>query len=148
MRYLDKFQLLNKSELELFNRLKEATPALNVFVQVSMSQVFFMFPNRKDTFSKLGEIGRKSIDFLLCREDTSIVAAIELNGPKHEAPRQAESDAKKRAALEEAGIPLMIYTPDNLPDVQTIRQTLAPLIVERHVYEEKRRGEVQKKAPK
>jgi hypothetical protein len=116
MKYLDKFQLLNKSELELFNRLEEAVPKLIVFAQVSMSQVFYLNPKRRDTFSKLGEIGRKSIDFVLCRrDDTSIVAAIELNGPKHDEPGQAESDQKKRAALEDAGIPLMIYMPNNLP---------------------------------
>ena len=148
-KYLDKFQLLNKTELELFNRLCEAVPALIVFAQVSMSQVFFLHPRQKDTFAKLGEIGRKSIDFLLCRrDDTSIVAAVELNGPTHEKPEQAESDTKKRAALEEAGIPLMIYTPDALPDVATIRKTMAPLIVDRRKYEAEKQERIQKKAPK
>jgi very-short-patch-repair endonuclease len=148
-KYLDKFQLLNKSELELFNRLEEAMPKLIVFAQVSMSQVFYLHPRQRDTFSKLGEIGRKSIDFLLCRrDDTSIVAAIELNGPKHEEPEQIESDKKKRAALKEAGIPLMIYTPDALPDIATIRKTMAPLIVDRRKYEEEKLERIQKKAPK
>lgn len=147
--YMDKFNLLNKTELELFNRIQEATPALLVFSQVSMSQVFFFHPRARDTFSKLGEVGRKSIDFLLCRrDDTSIVAAIELNGPTHERPAQQVSDVKKRAALEEAGIPLMIYTPDQLPDVDTIRRTIAPLIVERLKYEAEKRERMHKKPPK
>lgn len=146
-RYFDKFRLMNKAELELFNRLQEAMPALLVFSQVSMSQVFhFNRWDNRGTFSKLGEIGRKSIDFLICRrDDTSIVAAIELNGPTHDEEKQKISDAKKRQALEEAGIPLMVYTPDNLPDVATIRRTMAPLIVERRSYEEAKRARLQKK---
>lgn len=147
-RYLDKFWLMNKTELELFNRLQEAMPALLVFSQVSMSQVFHFNPRARDTYSKLGEVGRKSIDFLICRRhDTSIVAAIELNGPTHEREKQKVSDEKKRAALEEAGIPLMVYTPDELPDVQTIRRTMAPLIVDRHSYEAEKLERLQKKTP-
>jgi hypothetical protein len=145
-KYLDKFQLLNKSEFELYQRIQEAAPKLICFCQVSMSQVFFFFPGRKDTFTKLGEIGRKSIDFLLCRQDdTSIVAAIELNGPRHGEADQKISDEKKKAALEEAGIPLLVFTPNPLPDVKTIRDALAPMMVERRKYEAEKKERIQKK---
>ena len=97
-RYMDKFQLLNKGEQELYKRLKEAAPALIVFSQVSMSQIFHITPDRKRM--QLNEIGRKSVDFLLCREDTSILLAIELNGAHHEEERQKFSDDQKRKAQE------------------------------------------------
>ena len=38
--YRDKFRLLNNTELALYRRLTEAVPAMLVFSQVSMSQLF------------------------------------------------------------------------------------------------------------
>lgn len=142
--YRDKFQLLNKSEQVLYTRLAEAVPAMLVFSQVSMSQVFHINGRTKDGYRQLGEVGRKSIDFLLCRpDDTSIVLAIELNGPTHETERQKASDEKKQLALEQAGIPLLILTPDELPDVATLRKVIAPHIVERKRYEAERNERIQ-----
>ncbi len=142
-KYRDKFQLLNKTEQELYKRLVEATPALVVLAQVSMSQLFHL--NRRDGYLQLGEIGRKSIDFLLCRQDFSIVAAIELNGPTHETEKQKRADETKRRTLEDAGIPLAVFFPNDLPDVTTIRRTIAPYIVERRQYEEERDARYRRK---
>ncbi len=135
-KYRDKFQLLNKAEQDLYWRLTEAMPALVVLTQVSMSQVFHL--NRRDGYLQLGEVGRKSIDFLLCRKDFSIVTAIELNGPTHEREKQKKADETKRRTLEDAGIPLVIFYPDKLPEIQEIRRTVAPYIVERRQYEAER----------
>lgn len=134
--YSDKFQLLNKTEQILFARLREAAPNLLVFSQVSMSQLFYIANFRKNGFLQIGEIGRKSVDFLLCRQDdTSIVLAIELNGPTHEKESQMLGDTKKQTALEEAGIPLVIFTPNDIPNVIELRKILAPHIVDRRKYE-------------
>lgn len=142
-KYMDKFQLMNKSEQLLFARLKEAAPALLVFSQVSMSQLFHITNHKKNGFIQLGEIGRKSVDFLLCREDTSILLAIELNGPTHEREDQRNRDEKKRIALEEAGIPLAIFTPNEIPNVAELRKILAPHIVERRANEAERNDRIQ-----
>lgn len=135
-KYWDKFQLLNKSEQILYNRLREATPALLVFSQVSMSQLFHITSEKKHV--QLKEIGKKSVDFLLCREDTSIVMAIELNGPMHDQENQIFSDKQKRDALEDAGIPLAVFKPNEIPDVPELRRILAPYIVERRSNEAER----------
>lgn len=143
-RYQDKFQLMNKSEKLLFDRLREAAPALLVFSQVSMSQLFHITNYKKNGFLQVGEIGRKSVDFLLCRpDDTSIVLAIELNGPTHEQEEQKIGDAKKQTALEEAGIPLVIFTPNNIPSVDELRKILAPRIIERRKYEATKKEKIQ-----
>lgn len=146
--YMDKFQLLNKSEQILYERLCKATPKLIVFSQVSMSQIFHIQSYRKNGFIQLGEIGRKSVDFLLCRKDTSIILAIELNGPTHDAEAQKIGDEKKRAALEEAGIPLVIFKPDEMPESEQLTKILAPYVVDRHKSEAIKREEIElKKAP-
>lgn len=131
--YKDKPQLLNKSEQKLFSQLREAAPKLLILSQVSMSQLFDITGEKG--FLQVGEIGRKSVDFLICREDTSIMLAIELNGPMHEKASQKIGDEKKRIALEEAGIPLIIIKPNAIPDVISLRKILAQHIVARTKHE-------------
>lgn len=131
--YKDKSQLLNKSEQLLFSRLREAAPKLLILSQVSMSQLFEI--TGKKGFLQVGEIGRKSVDFLICREDTSIMLAIEMNGPMHDKPSQKLGDEKKRIALEEAGIPLIVIKPDGIPVVSDLRKMLAEHIVARTKHE-------------
>lgn len=141
--YQDKFRLLNKSEQELFEALKSATPAYHVFSQVSMSQIFHMndaWKYRAKTIY-LNRIARKSIDFLLCRENFSIVIAIELNGPTHEREDRKKADETKAKALDEAGIPLLTYEPGKIPDPKTLGREIALAVAERRKAEEaKRRG--------
>lgn len=131
--YRDKFNLLNKSEQLVYWRLVEAMPNLVVLSQVSMSQLFFM--EGKNLYQQMGEVGRKSIDFLVCRKDFSIVAAIELNGPTHATAKQQKSDETKRRTLEEAGIPLITLYPQDVPAVEEMRKKIAPFIVARSQYE-------------
>lgn len=141
--YKDKSFLLNKSEQVLLSRLREAAPKLQIHTQVSMSQLFNITGNKG--FLQIAEIGRKSIDFLLCREDTSILLAIELNGPTHEKASQKKSDAKKKAALNEAGIPLITIKADAIPDIDALRKELAPHIVARTKHEAAKIGNAQPK---
>ncbi|WP_220635166.1 DUF2726 domain-containing protein [Georgfuchsia toluolica] len=110
--YRDKFELLNGAEQKLYWTLREAAPALVVFSQVSMSQIFHIDQKTKDRRQKLNEAGKKSIDFMLCRpDDMSIVVALELNGRTHDKEDRKLSDETKQRTLQEAGIPLIVLTP-------------------------------------
>ena len=138
-RYRDKFEFLNGAEQKLYWTLREAAPALLVFSQVSMSQVFHIDERTKDRRQKLTEIGKKSIDFLLCRpDDMSIAVAIELNGRTHEKEDRRQSDETKQRTLQEAGIPLIVLKPGEMPDVGSFRKMLAPHLVDRRKYEKER----------
>lgn len=148
-RYMDKFRLLNNPEMALYLRLKEAAPSMIVFAQVSMSQVLYLSKDYKERYRQLGEIGRKSIDFLICRaRDSSIVAAIELNGVHHDTEKQRLSDEKKKAALEEAGIPLITFRADSVPDIATIRHALASHLVQRKKNEAERTERIRRATSK
>lgn len=114
-KYKRKNHLLYKDERKLFALLKIAFPEKLIFSEVSMSQMFWRL-----NYYQLNKIGKKSIDFVICEEDTSIIAAIELNGPHHEQQKQIERDIIKKEALEEAGIPLLVYYPDKLPSIEKI----------------------------
>lgn len=121
-KYYPKFKVLNEGEIILFDRLKKAFPDKLVSTQVSMSQMFY----KPDEY-QLRKIGRKSIDFLVCEKDASMIVAIELNGPHHEEQEQIERDIIKKEALEEAGIPLLVYYPDKLPSIKKIIQDVQRL---------------------
>lgn len=126
-KYLSKFQLLNKTEQNLYKQLCTAAPKLIVFSQVSMSQIFHE-PNKKQLFA----IEKKSIDFLLCRKsDTSMLLAIELNGPHHNKETQQIGDEIKKAALNEAGIQLLTLNLNNLPTPKELGKLLAQEIDKR-----------------
>lgn len=146
-KYMDKFQLLNKTEQELMRRLHEVAETENLYVlsQVSMSQLFFINSNRPGAFQQLGEIGRKSIDFLLVRkQDTGIIAAIELNGPTHDSDKQKASDEKKKEALKQAGIPLITYFPQSLPENFKIKEAIKEATALREQYEKERNSRFRK----
>ncbi len=122
--YREKFNLLNEKEQVLFNRLTEALPNLLVLTQVSMSQILF-------TGGQRNEVARKSVDFLICWKDTSIVAAIEFNGATHKDPKRIKSDEVKQKVLKSAGIPLITYLSEQFPEIPQIRKDIAPLLIER-----------------
>lgn len=68
-----------------------------------------------------------SIDFLIVRADTSIVAAVELEDSSHRAPRRQDAEARKSHALKSADVALIRWQVTKLPDVESIRSALAGL---------------------
>jgi len=140
-KFQDKFSLLNKGEQTLYNMLCKAAPDYIVFSQVSMSQIFNIPEYKK---AQIAIIGKKSVDFLLCRkDDTSIVLAIELNGPMHDSNEQKSSDETKQAALTEAGIPLVIIELGNIPNQKELGKLLASNVVDRKKNEEIKKEGIQ-----
>lgn len=138
-KYRDKFLLFNDTEATLYHELVAALPQLVVFSQVSVSQMLHI--RGWDANAQLNEIGRKSVDFLVCRKEGdnfAIVAAIELNGAVHELEERKRADEVKRAALEEAGIPLIVYETSDMPYIKTIRHDVARAMVARKRYEQER----------
>lgn len=115
---------LTQPEQVLYHRLVAALPESMVLAQVQLSRVlgvkkgfnFHQWHNR---------VNRMSLDFLVCRQDSSIVAAIELDDKTHDEASRREADARKEKALAAAGIPLVRWQVNALPDAATIRQALA-----------------------
>jgi very-short-patch-repair endonuclease len=65
-----------------------------------------------------------SVDFVVCQKDSSIVAVIELDDETQEKEAQQTMDAKKDKALFAAGIRILRWQAESLPDVATIHTTL------------------------
>jgi hypothetical protein len=112
-------------EQVLYHRLRRALPNRVVLAQVAMSRVLTAKgPRPRAAFYS---IAQKSLDFVVCGPDSSVLAVIELDDSSHLRPVRRRADATKDAALASAGIRVIRWNARDLPDIDTIRQTLGHL---------------------
>jgi hypothetical protein len=116
--------LLNEKEQVVFNRLTEAFPDWIVLAQVALSQIVIV-KSGKENGPYRNKIYKKVIDFVVCRPDTSIVVAIELDGNSHDSPGRSKSDVDKENALSSAGIKLARMNTKDLPNGPQLRAMFA-----------------------
>ena len=135
------YKLLNSAEQTLYHSLLEAMPNMIVFAQVGVAQLA-MLRGRQDA-EQLRSMAGRGVDFVVCRKDFSIVAAIELcwPQPKAVAGDRRDSEELKRNALERLGIPLIVFRPNQLPDADAISREIAAAIMQRNKLEAERERE-------
>jgi hypothetical protein len=111
---------LTQPEQILYWRLVKALPEHIVLAQVQCSRVLGV--KRGFKFNEWNNrINRLSYDFVICKKDGSVVAAIELDDKTHETAKRAETDAKKQRATEAAGVLLVRWSVAKMPDEAVIR---------------------------
>jgi len=118
-RFFEKSPLTDIEQV-LYHRLTEALPDSFVLAQVQVSRIVGIHqgPLWQTWFNK---ISRKSVDFLICRSDFSIAAAIELDDSSHDHEQRRLADADKNTALNGAGIKIVRWRVKSLPSVDLIR---------------------------
>lgn len=115
---------LTQPEQILYHRLVAAMPECIVLAQIQLSQVLGV----KKGFNVRewnNRINRMSLDFLVCLKDSTIVAAVELDDKTHEKASRIEADAKKERALAAAGVALVRWHVNALPEGAAIREAFA-----------------------
>lgn len=132
-RFVDKpkqrpFRLLNESEQELYGRLQEAMPTMRIFAQIGISQLAQL--RSRSEAQRLLHMASRGVDFLVCDEQFNIIAAIELAWPTPGGDNPGEEE--KRDILESMGLPLIIFRPNQLPDIDTISREIAGAIIRRN----------------
>lgn len=115
---------LSEPEQVLYYRLCQALPGHLVLAQVGLSR-FLAVKKGHDPRAWHNRINRMSIDFLVCNKDASVVAAIELDDATHPRPDRISADEKKERALEAAGVRLMRWNVDAMPDEAAIQAAIA-----------------------
>ncbi len=111
---------LTQPEQVLYWRLVKALPDHIVLAQVQCSRVLGV--KRGFNFNEWNNrINRLSYDFVICKKDGSVLAAIELDDKTHESTKRAETDAKKQRATEAAGLFLVSWNVAAMPDEAAIR---------------------------
>lgn len=129
------YRLLNDSEQELYHRLCEAMPSMQVFVQVGVAQL--ALARGRQEAQRLSRMAGRGVDFVICDAEFSIVAAIELAWPTTGQETDNAEDVK-RVALQSLGIPLIVFRPNKLPDADTISREIADAILRRNRLEAER----------
>lgn len=115
---------LTQPEQILYHRLVAAMPECIVLAQVQLSRVLGV--KKGFSFNQWNNrINRMSLDFLVCLKDSTVVAAVELDDKTHGKASRVEADEKKNKALADAGVALIRWQVEALPDEVTIRQAFA-----------------------
>lgn len=101
-----------------------------MLTQVQLARVL-RFKRGQRNRAVWNRISQLSLDFLIARPDTSIIAAVELDDSSHLRADRQDADARKGHALESAGVPLIRWQVGNMPDVASIKSAVADLGVGR-----------------
>lgn len=114
---------ISEAEQIFFYRLQKALPDNLILAQVQLSR-FIGVKKGFDFHEWNNRINRMSIDFLVCRKDATIMAAIELDDSSHEKPESQKRDEKKNRVMKDAGIRLIRCHVRQMPDEVTIRNLI------------------------
>lgn len=114
---------LTQPEQVLYHRLVSALPDHIVLAQVQLSRILGV--KQGNNFHEWNNrINRMSLDFVVCNKDASVIAVIELDDKTHEKATRREADEKKDKALESAGVRLVRWKVNALPDEAAIKLAL------------------------
>lgn len=114
--------ILTPSEQNFYYLLQEALQGYIVISQVQIIRFVNVMGAGRDWKIAFEQISRKSVDFLICSRNFSVIAAIELQDKSHLRPDRQKSDEIKRAVLRAAGVRLVEYYVSSLPTVEEIRR--------------------------
>lgn len=118
--------LMTASELAVYDVLLVALPDYMVFAQVQASRVLEV-PRSKETYYWFNFVSRLSYDFVVCRLDGTPLAAIEVDDASHDLPERQEADHRKNLATEAAGVAMVRWPVDAIPEAREIRRLIHKL---------------------
>lgn len=114
---------LTQPEQILYHRLIKALPEHIVLAQVQVSRVLGV--RKGHSFHEWNNrINRMSYDFVVCKMDSSVIAAIELDDKSHEDGKREATDQKKDKASADAGLRVIRWNVKSLPSEEAIRTAI------------------------
>lgn len=120
-------RVLTVMEQLFYERLKKALPEYVICCQVHLLQLVRIDKDNHGAQEALKRSKMMSVDFVVCRQDFSVIAAIELDDSSHELPHRRKADNRKNYLLAVSGIPLIRWKTNALPDPETIREQIVKL---------------------
>ena len=114
---------LTDPEQVLYRRLVEALPECVILAQVSFSSFMKPAPEEgpleaRQVRALYARISQKTVDFLVCLQDFTVVAAVEVDDSAHEELR----DLRRDELLKSAGITSLHVRVEHIPTVERIRE--------------------------
>jgi very-short-patch-repair endonuclease len=116
--------LLTAWEQDMYRRLEEVYPQHRVFAQVALSQLLEVRPGTGNRRAIRNHYSQLVADFVLCRDDFSVVAVIELDDSPHAATDRQDADRRKTKAVESAGLRLVRIPAGELPSHDELRELI------------------------
>lgn len=126
--------LMTDTEVLFFNKLQQALPEYLIFSQVQLSRVIAPLDDDEiDQSFWFNRICRMSVDYVVVATDCqTVLLAIELDDWTHHNRRRQQQDDKKDKALSSAGIAIVRFHGEAMPDVNQLRHTLLAVMAEAH----------------
>lgn len=124
--YISKYPL-TQTEAIFYHRLMDALPDFIVLAQVQLSSFIKVDQSqitRQEFYKWFTPISQQSVDYLICKKDFSIIAAIELDDKSHLKLSAIERDNKKNTNLAAAKVPLIRWHAEDMPLQDEIRQKI------------------------
>ncbi|WII92794.1 DUF2726 domain-containing protein [Kingella negevensis] len=115
--------LMTPTELEVYAALLDALPEYMVFTQVQASRVLEV-PSNAQTYYWFNLVSRLSYDFVICRTDSTPIAAIEIDDSTHDLPKRQEADNRKNKATEAAGVAMIRWKVGETPSENEIKKLI------------------------
>ena len=115
---------LSEPEQVLYFRLCSSLPDHIVLAQVGLSR-FIAVRRGHDARAWHDRISRMSVDYLVCSRDATVLAAIEVDDASHRQPDRLLADARKEKALVAAGVKLIRWNLNAMPDAAAIQAAIA-----------------------
>ena len=115
--------LMTSTELDVYLVLLEALPTYMIFTQVQASRVLEV-PKNKETNYWFNFVSRLSYDFVVCRTDSTPIAAIEIDDSTHDLPERQEADFRKDRATLAAGVAMIRWKVGETPTSKEIAKLI------------------------
>jgi hypothetical protein len=115
---------LTDTEIDFYNLLSAALPEYRVLAQVQLSSFIkvdksLIYAN--ESYKWQNPISQQSVDYLICDQDFSIIAAIELDDKTHYSQDAIKRDTKKNTNLQAAKVRLIRWHAESMPSLEEIQ---------------------------
>ena len=118
--------IMTESEVRFYRILLEALPGAVIMTQVQISRLVEVPSDKLGGAASArwrSRVAQLSADYVLVDADCrTVLAVIELDDWSHAAADRIKTDAKKDEALSAAGIPVMRFHGEQMPDTDLVRQ--------------------------
>lgn len=115
-----KKRLLTNNEQEFYQRIKQAVPELDIFVQVSMGALMNGKHASGNHLRTRMRFAQKIVDFVIADTSGNALILLELDDRMHDSKKDKARDAMTR----EAGYVTLRFESRNKPEVPTLRREI------------------------
>lgn len=115
--------IMSQTELAVYDLLLQALPNYMIFPQVQASRILNV-PKSRDSYYWLNFISRLSYDFVICRQDGTPIATIEIDDKSHNNSKRIATDLRKNRATEAARIVMLRWPVKQIPTIREIEKLI------------------------